>query len=80
VTSVTAKPMTVRLNPRRQQQSNRLRSRQNEYDREHQSSDRVRREELTESELTNVSGGKSGTGKVTFKEFSITKRIDVAMP
>ena len=32
------------------------------------------------SSRSNVSGGKSGTGKVTFKEFSITKRIDVAMP
>jgi type VI protein secretion system component Hcp len=41
-----------------------------------------RQEELTESELCNVSGGgsKTGAGKVTFNPFSITKHIDVASP
>jgi type VI protein secretion system component Hcp len=48
------------------------------------SCERDRQEELTESELCNVSGGGSktgaGAGKVTFNPFSITKHIDVASP
>lgn len=48
------------------------------------SCERGRREELTESELCNVSGGGSktgaGAGKVTFSPLSITKHIDVASP
>jgi type VI protein secretion system component Hcp len=46
------------------------------------SCERDRQEELTESELCNVSGGgsKTGAGKVTFNPFSITKHIDVASP
>lgn len=44
------------------------------------SSERNRREELTESELSNVTGGKSGTGKVAYKDFPITKKVDCASP
>jgi type VI protein secretion system component Hcp len=49
------------------------------------SCERDRQEELTESELCNVSGGGgskagAGAGKVTFNPFSITKHIDVASP
>ena len=45
------------------------------------SSERDIREELTESELSSVTGGKgSGAGKVTFNPFSITKHYDKASP
>ena len=48
-----------------------------------ESCERDRRNELSEAELANVSGGKStgaGAGKVTFNPFSITKHIDKASP
>jgi type VI protein secretion system component Hcp len=46
------------------------------------SSEPVRPEELTWSELANVSGGSSGAGagKVTFNPFSITRHVDKASP
>ncbi len=45
------------------------------------SSERDIREELTESELSSVTGGKgAGAGKVTLKLFSITKHYDQASP
>ena len=45
------------------------------------SSDRVIREELTESELSTVTGGKSaGTGKVRLNSFSLAKHYDKASP
>ena len=45
------------------------------------SSERDIQEELTESELSSVTGGKGkGAGKVTFNPFSITKHYDKASP
>jgi len=43
-----------------------------------------RAEDLTELELSKVTGGSqstgAGAGKVTFNPFQVTKRIDVASP
>jgi bacteriocin-like protein len=43
-----------------------------------------RTEELSETELSKISGGSQstggGAGKVTFQSFQITKRTDVASP
>lgn len=45
------------------------------------SSERDFREELTESELASVTGGKGkGAGKVTLSPFLITKHYDKASP